>query len=87
MEEIKDFDYKEALRDVRSRLKLKRGYGSRVVKKLSTPKMPVQLTEVYNVAWGRIKNPVILEALVEEATTEHKDKSKEIITRYLKSVA
>lgn len=87
MEQIKELDYKEAMINVRARLRLKRGYASRVVNKLKAKKLKVELTDVYNVAWGRVKNPVILEALVEEATSTHADPSTEILTRFLKAVA
>lgn len=52
----------EVLGQLRSELKLKRGYGSRVAKKLRVP-----LSSVYNVSWGRVKDARILKALMEEA--------------------
>jgi len=73
---------KEVLTDVRSRLKLKRGYGLRIAKKLKVTRF-----EVYNVAWGKSKNPMILQALVDEAIAHESDPNQEIITKYLKAVA
>lgn len=52
----------EALGKLRLELKLKRGYGSRVAKRLK-----VSLSDVYNVSWGRVKDARILKALIEEA--------------------
>lgn len=77
-------NYAEALGKLRAELKLKRGYGSRICTKLK-----ISRSDVYNVAWGRSKNPIILKALVDEAkngqspTTE----SFEIISSYLTGTA
>lgn len=73
-------NYEEALGKLRAELHLKRGYGSRICQKLK-----VKRHEVYNVAWGRSKNPVILKALVDEAKNAQTTatESFSIISSYL----
>lgn len=77
--------YLEALGKLRAELRLKRGYGTRIAQKLTTPKVKVSRFDVYNVAWGRSQNPVILKALVDEAknATSSANESFEIISNYL----
>ncbi|MDO6389058.1 hypothetical protein Q4E40_02880 [Pontibacter sp. BT731] len=86
--------YQQALHDIRAKLSKRRGYATRIVQALNNkPLRGKQLVEkqreVYNVAWGRIKNPVILQALIKEAEAAqtHTDPSIEIISNYLSSVA
>lgn len=77
-------NYADALGKLRTDLHLKRGYGSRIAKKLK-----VSRHEVYNVAWGRAKNPQILKALVDEAknTQTTATESFDIIRSYLSGSA
>ncbi len=82
MSQLNAPEYQNGLQELRSKLVSKRGYGSRVADRLK-----VELKDVYNVAHGRIKNPVILQALVEEAKSEYIDPSVAILNRFLKEVA
>lgn len=76
--------YQTALNDIRAKLTLRRGYASRIANKLQ-----VKHNEIYAVAWGRKKDPIILQALVDEAKESVKqlDPSYMIVNQYLKNVA
>lgn len=76
--------YQTALLDIRSKLTLRRGYASRIAQKLK-----VKHNEIYAVAWGKKKDPLILQALVDEAKESIKqiDPSYMIVNQYLKNVA
>jgi hypothetical protein len=84
--------YQQALADIRSKLGKRRGYATRVANLVSAnvlqgKELRAKQLEVYNVAHGRIKNPVILQALIKEAEAVHADPSMEIISKYMSSVA
>ncbi|WP_026461480.1 hypothetical protein [Adhaeribacter aquaticus] len=83
MELTEEKTYETAITSIRESLAMKRGYASRIKKKLPY----VNLNQIYAVAWGKKKDPVILQALVDEATSHQKDPNQEIITNYLKNVA
>lgn len=70
----------EALGKLRSELKHKRGYGARIASKLK-----VNVTEVYNVSWGRTRDARILKALMDEAksTKVPNEEYMGIIAEYL----
>lgn len=84
MEQSEVQNYQTALIDIRSKLTLRRGYASRIAAKLK-----VKHNDIYAVAWGKKKDPVILQALVEEAkdSAKHMDPSYMIVNQYLKNVA
>ena len=73
-------NYEEALASLRAKLRLKRGYSGRIIKRLK-----VKRYEVYNVVYGRSKNPIILKALVDDAENSQTaaTESFDIISRYL----
>lgn len=74
----------DVLLDIRSKLKLKRGYGSRIAKKLK-----VTRKEVYDVSWGRNKDAKILAALMEEARACEQEGNPydQLITKYINKAA
>jgi hypothetical protein len=55
-------NYNDALNKLREQLKNRWGYAPRIAKKLS-----VKTSEVYQVVYGKSKNPIILKELVNES--------------------
>lgn len=84
MEQVTEPNIKEALGKLRADLKASRGYGPRIAKKFK-----IETEEVYNVAHGRKKDPMILKALIDEArnSANQKDPSLQLLTEYYQSAA
>lgn len=87
-------NYSDALEKIRTKLEKRRGYASRVVNvlypKVKEPEKRAKLVrDVYNVVWGRQKDPAILKEVIKEARAAdaEKDPSMEIVSKYLKEVA